>query len=542
MLCKRKINFQFLVAVILLLWIGIVSGQDNTLTVGDGSGPPGSVNNSVSISLANQDTIAGLIFTLNYDPSVLTPSRVTTVDRTQNQSGLGYNIFTPGELLITLFDFDGTNILPSSGEILQIMFDVESTSPQGPSLLSMTDAMLSSTSYDSLSHMVQDGSLTITGTQALAPPVNLRAQVPGDYVILSWETPVITKMLKAVKRTASYYNPPLRKTPEKEPSAQLQKNSIQFITETTIDEIEPNNTFDQAQILTGDSLISVNGSAEISDAGDIWLGGDDIEDLFLITIIEDGLHVTLSDFTSDCDLYLFDAWDPEDIDYEDGSFNIGATIPENLVLDSLWAGTYLIGVSIYDPEPLGPDSTSYLLMLEGKFGGSEGIDVKSYNIYRSTSSNAVNTGVLLYNVDASTNSIQDQPPIQQTYYYQVTAVYDQGESTPSNEVSVSFTSSVEQNKESSPESFMLFQNYPNPFNPETTIQYSLPVLSYVNLTIVNISGKKVTTLKNELVKPGHHSVVWNGKDDKGRPVAGGIYLCRMQAGEYRMTIRLLLLK
>lgn len=93
-----------------------------------------------------------------------------------------------------------------------------------------------------------------------------------------------------------------------------------------------------------------------------------------------------------------------------------------------------------------------------------------------------------------------------------------------------------------PVSIRLFQNSPNPFNPETLISYTLPRQIHVTLEVFNIIGDKVVTLVNNQISAGYHSVMWDGRDELGRMVSGGIYLCRMKAGTYQQTIRVLLLK
>ncbi len=85
-------------------------------------------------------------------------------------------------------------------------------------------------------------------------------------------------------------------------------------------------------------------------------------------------------------------------------------------------------------------------------------------------------------------------------------------------------------------------NNPNPFNPETSINFSLPQASDVNITIYNMLGQKVKTLVDEPMDAGTHSRVWNGKDDQGRSVGSGIYLYRMKADNFQQTKRMLLLK
>ncbi len=84
--------------------------------------------------------------------------------------------------------------------------------------------------------------------------------------------------------------------------------------------------------------------------------------------------------------------------------------------------------------------------------------------------------------------------------------------------------------------------YPNPFNPATTISFSIKEKTPVELIIYNILGQKVRTLVNQPLEKGEHSVVWNGTDNKGRPVASGIYFYRMKAGKYTETQKMILKK
>lgn len=93
-----------------------------------------------------------------------------------------------------------------------------------------------------------------------------------------------------------------------------------------------------------------------------------------------------------------------------------------------------------------------------------------------------------------------------------------------------------------PEGFNLGGNYPNPFNARTTISYSLPAEAEVNLDIYNITGQKVRTLVNKRQTAGYKTVMWDGRDESGQPVSSGIYIYRIEAGEYRATKKMTLLK
>lgn len=77
--------------------------------------------------------------------------------------------------------------------------------------------------------------------------------------------------------------------------------------------------------------------------------------------------------------------------------------------------------------------------------------------------------------------------------------------------------------------FFVFRNYPNPFAEATQIRYGLSSDSWVNITIYNLSGQRVRTLRNETQNAGPHMIVWNGTDNSGRKVPSGPYFLRLQA-------------
>ncbi len=93
-----------------------------------------------------------------------------------------------------------------------------------------------------------------------------------------------------------------------------------------------------------------------------------------------------------------------------------------------------------------------------------------------------------------------------------------------------------------PAEFTLIGNFPNPFNPLTTIKYGLPKDSYVEITISNLLGKEVKSLVKSHQTAGFQSVVWNGKDNQDQSVSAGVYLYRIEAGEFVQTKKMVLLK
>ena len=98
------------------------------------------------------------------------------------------------------------------------------------------------------------------------------------------------------------------------------------------------------------------------------------------------------------------------------------------------------------------------------------------------------------------------------------------------------------NNDPHPRRFSLHQNYPNPFNPVTTLSYDLPEDALVNVTIYDMMGRVVKTLINSTQTAGYKSIQWNAKNDKNHPILAGFYLYTIQAGEFRQTRKMVLLK
>jgi len=93
-----------------------------------------------------------------------------------------------------------------------------------------------------------------------------------------------------------------------------------------------------------------------------------------------------------------------------------------------------------------------------------------------------------------------------------------------------------------PAEFALSQNYPNPFNPVTQFSISLPSETYVSFVIYNVAGQKVRTLMDEVLPAGSQTIIWDGTNDRGLPLSGGIYFYRVVAGKNVVTRKMMLLK
>ena len=85
--------------------------------------------------------------------------------------------------------------------------------------------------------------------------------------------------------------------------------------------------------------------------------------------------------------------------------------------------------------------------------------------------------------------------------------------------------------------FELNQNYPNPFNPSTTFEFALPKSAFVTLKVYNLIGEEVATLIAEQRAAGIYKFNWDAKG-----LASGVYLYRMEAGEFVQTKKLILMR
>ena len=93
-----------------------------------------------------------------------------------------------------------------------------------------------------------------------------------------------------------------------------------------------------------------------------------------------------------------------------------------------------------------------------------------------------------------------------------------------------------------PHTYNLFPPYPNPFNPITNLSYNLPEDALVNITIYDMMGRIVSNLVSSQQNAGYKSIQWDATNNQGQPVSAGVYLYRIEAGEFKQTKKMVLLK
>jgi methionine-rich copper-binding protein CopC len=133
------------------------------------------------------------------------------------------------------------------------------------------------------------------------------------------------------------------------------------------------------------------------------------------------------------------------------------------------------------------------------------------------------------------------------YWYKISDVDLNGIRTYHGPLNILVNSEETNNSENNtfPAEFKLGQNYPNPFNPETSIDISIPEvkdLSIITVDIFNINGQKIKTLFKGELEPGIHSLKWNGTDDLGKQVSGGMYFYYLKTNKFQQIKKMILLK
>jgi hypothetical protein len=93
-----------------------------------------------------------------------------------------------------------------------------------------------------------------------------------------------------------------------------------------------------------------------------------------------------------------------------------------------------------------------------------------------------------------------------------------------------------------PVHFSLDQNFPNPFNPLTSLRYAIPESAIVKIIVYDVLGNIIKNIINEKQSPGFKIVQWDATNNLGELVSAGLYICIIEAGDFRQTRKMILLK
>ena len=249
---------------------------------------------------------------------------------------------------------------------------------------------------------------------------------------------------------------------------------------------------------------------------DTWISGED-------TVLEYGDMVVVTCY-DDCDLTWNDDSNPDDPGNTKNAENFDYTEEADYI-------------PIF--VELGPDdeATEIGVLIDGVCKGAAVVEADTVQIRSYMIGDEGDLEFVLYNGDRAALQTYKE----YTIYNPQTQMNESGAIAASADNDFYFVSFDEETEYESPP-FLSIYNYPNPFNPQTTIFYSLPQDSKVNLSIYNIKGQKVRELVNGYNESGKYQTVWNGEDEKNNTVSSGIYFYRIETGKGSLNRKMILMK
>lgn len=178
--------------------------------------------------------------------------------------------------------------------------------------------------------------------------------------------------------------------------------------------------------------------------------------------------------------------------------------------------------------------TASVLTLHWEAPSEPYFPVTGYKVVRKINAGAFETAVV-----TSEPVYTELMEVPGQYRYYIVALYDEGESLPSELLSIGYPFPDEP---PIPLITRLFANYPNPFNPSTTISFDLAAPQTAALRIYNLRGQLVNTLCDSELSAGSYSYIWDGRDAGRSRVASGVYFYRLSTASHTETRKMLLLK
>ncbi|MFQ6092291.1 MAG: choice-of-anchor D domain-containing protein, partial [bacterium] len=503
--------------VILYLTGEGIFGEAALMAVG-GMFDRASRDNRVSIKLHNGIAVSAVLFTLGYDPDVLTLTNVTPTERSEVMSIFDWSHTSPDQVSVRISDVSGETVGPGTESVADFYFDVSDNAPLGDAELTLTEVVISDSPGEEIPITVVDGVVTVIGDWAtlvvgggsggagsrgnLVPIIlDNEMEVYGIQFDLDFDTNVLS--VTDVMRTE-------------------RTDSVEIFNWSSIDE--------------GIRVFVV------CFYNDIAPGNGAVVDIIF-------------DVTSNAPPCYFPLI-LSNVEFYDCPVCLAPPTPFSTSNGGFTRSTPTLGVQLASF-----DATWQRGFVVLGWATSTETDLVGFNLYRSSSDaefEKINTEGLI--TGSSPYSYIDRSIGQEgTYHYKLGALCSNGQEKIVGTTSVEVT-------ELFPQQYALFQNYPNPFNPTTTIRYAIPSreqrawseeqraesrevssvseLSALRTTlkVYNILGQEVKTLVNEQLEPGEYSVNWDGRDNSGMNLPSGIYLYRLKAGNYVSTKRMILLK
>lgn len=579
----KKRRYLNILTGLLLIFTSNVQAQVDFLLMEDGNGNMGSSNNSINVILANENELGGLQFTLVYDFNLLSVDTITTLNRLLDMA-LYFNETEPGNLTVLVTDFSGQTILPGDGTIITIEMTVlPDASPQATTL-NLGEVVLSNTNGQTIPVSWVDGYFIITGTDILRMENGYERETADTVSVDLYNELTIG----AVQFTLNYNSTlflvdTILATP---------RSDIMIL---EYNEPQPGETIVLLYSLTGDSITFGTGSIlnfvfnviksssstvtllqlndiVITSPSGVVIEYESINGNFIVknyppAVVNPLLDAIIAEDTPPQTIVNLDTIfdDPDDdiliFTVISNNSNVHPFIVNDnqlkILLSENWSGEaeivvtandgvltiqdtmQLIVTQVNDPPAtfhlVSPQNESIITDTLVTFQWTDAVDPENddvmYSLYIYIGTDTTKFENLTDNL--ITLHVQSYLGNQISYFWHVQA--SDGLLNRESQETFSFLTDylvTVLSTDQLPHEYQLLQNYPNPFNATTIIRYNLPQRTNITIMIYDLLGRKVRTLVKDSKNAGYLSVFWDGNNDDGYPVPGGIYFYRFFARSF----------
>ena len=125
---------------------------------------------------------------------------------------------------------------------------------------------------------------------------------------------------------------------------------------------------------------------------------------------------------------------------------------------------------------------------------------------------------------------------------EVSATDDKGATGSNTLITFNVMDELRNDIEINAQNFTISEAFPNPFNPSTSLIFNVNKEEMVKITIYDLLGNRIKNLVNDHYSKGSHSISWHARNNQGQTVSAGVYLYKVQAGEFQSTKKMILLK
>ena len=261
-------------------------------------------------------------------------------------------------------------------------------------------------------------------------------------------------------------------------------------------------------------------------------------------------HFILSEVAKNVDAYRISTYLYKDRDSEDGRLSFGPIWDFNLSFGKSWFAQdgFVTDMWSVDYNETHPFDGLLVPFYWNRLSSDPYFVQKAQNRYRALRQTHLNLDSLFARIDywvnfteaARLRNFEKWPRSEKQPYTDDISQMKTWITSRLTWMDANFSLLSERQEQTEVTEFKLESNYPNPFNQNTTLTYTLPFAWPIQVEVFSVTGRHIRTLVDEDKSAGRHTVIWDGRDDFGRRVSSGLYVCRYRIGHELRTCKMIL--